>query len=220
MLVLGGGPVGQFAVTGAFQQGAGRVLLVDGVAGRLEQARGRGAEVADFNAEDPVAVVQELTGGIGVDRVIEAVGVDVQRPESGPAAEAAGQQAEQERSPVAPEQHPHGDTFVPGDAPAQALQWAVEAVAEAGTIGVIGVYPPQATSFPVGAAMDENLTVEMGTCDHRRYVPRLLDLVRTGPIDPSTVLTQVGDMPSVLDAHETFDRRESGWTEVVLDPSA
>ena len=56
VLVLGAGPVGQFVVTSASQQGAGRVLVVDGVAGRLEQARRRGAEAIDFNAEDPVAV--------------------------------------------------------------------------------------------------------------------------------------------------------------------
>ncbi|WP_063036281.1 hypothetical protein [Nocardia grenadensis] len=33
-----------------------------------------------------MAAVRELTGGVGVDRVIEAVGVDPQRPHSGPAA--------------------------------------------------------------------------------------------------------------------------------------
>jgi hypothetical protein len=37
----------------------------------------------------------ELTGGIGVDRVIEAVGVDAQRAHSGPAAE-EGEQMEGE----------------------------------------------------------------------------------------------------------------------------
>ncbi len=223
VLVLGAGPVGQFAVTSAFQQGAGRVLCVDGVPGRLEQARRRGAEVIDFNTEDPVAVVKELTYGVGVDRVVDAVGVDAQRPKSGPAAEAAQQQAEtfeQERSQVAPEQSPKGDTWVPGDAPSQSLQWAVQAVAKAGSIGVIGVYPPQMTSFPTGEAMNKNLSVKMGNCNHRRYLPRLLDLVRTGAIDPSTVLTQVTDVPGVLDAYATFDRRESGWTKVVLDPSA
>ena len=60
---------------------------------RLDLARGRGAEAVDFNTEDPVAVVQELTGGVGVDRVIDAVGVDAQRPRRGPAAEAAEEQA-------------------------------------------------------------------------------------------------------------------------------
>ncbi|MFD1859646.1 glutathione-dependent formaldehyde dehydrogenase [Aeromicrobium camelliae] len=219
VLVLGAGPVGQFAITSAFQQGAGRVLCIDGVASRLEQARSRGAEIINFNAEDPIEVVKDLTGGIGVDRVVEAVGVDAQRPKSGPAAEKADQQAStfaQEREQVAPEQNPDGDTWVAGDAPSQALQWAVEAVAKAGSIGIIGVYSPQMTSFPTGQAMNKNLTVKMGNCHHRRYLPTLIDLVRTGAVDPATVLTQAESIPSVLEAYETFDRRESGWTKVVL----
>lgn len=223
VLVLGAGPVGLFAVTSAFQQGAGRVLLVDGVQSRLEQGRARGAEIVDFNAEDPVEVVKDLTGGVGVDRVIDAVGVDAQSPRSGPAAEAAREQADafaQEREQVAPETNTDGTLWTPGDAPSQALQWAVQAVAKAGTIGVIGVYPPPMTSFPFGAAMMKNLTIKSGNCNHRRYIPGLVDLARTGAIDPATVLTQSEDMPSAVDAYETFDQRTSGWTKVVLDPGA
>lgn len=41
-----------------------------------------GAEVIDYNAEDPIEAIRELTGGIGVDRVIEAVGVDANAPDS------------------------------------------------------------------------------------------------------------------------------------------
>jgi len=221
VLVLGAGPVGQFSITSAFQQGAARVLCVEGVPSRLEQARSRGAEVIDFNSEDPMSVVKDLTGGAGVDRVVDAVGVDAQRPKSGEAADQADQQEQtfgQERSQVAPEQNTTDSTWVPGDAPSQALQWAVEAAAKAGSVGVIGVYPPSMTSFPTGTAMSKNLTVKMGNCNHRRYIPRLLDMVRAGSVDPSTVLTQVEGLPSVLDAYETFDRREAGWTKVVLDP--
>lgn len=220
VLVLGAGPVGQFAITSALQQGASRVICVDGIASRLDQARARGAEVVDFNAEDPVAVVQELTGGIGVDCVVDAVGVDAQRPKQGPAAEDAAQDAEQfdsERDEVAPEQNPDGDSWVPGDAPSQAAQWAVEMVAKAGRIGVIGVYPPQMTRYPIGAAMNKNLSVKMGNCNHRRYIPALVDLVRTGAVDPATVLTQSTEVTSAIEAYETFDRRESGWTKVVFD---
>jgi threonine dehydrogenase-like Zn-dependent dehydrogenase len=219
VLVLGAGPVGQFAVTSAFQQGAGRVLCVDGVESRLEQARARGAEVVNFNVEDPVEAVKDLTAGIGVDRVVDAVGVDAQRPKQGPAAEQAAQQAEEfdrERSQVAPQQNPDGDSWVPGDAPSQSLRWAVQAVAKAGSIGIIGVYPPEMAAFPLGMAMNRNLTVKMGNCNHRRYLPHLLDLVRTGAIDPATVLTQSEGLPSVLDAYRTFDKREAGWTKVVL----
>jgi threonine dehydrogenase-like Zn-dependent dehydrogenase len=63
------------------------------------------------------------------------------------------------------------------------------------------------------------LTVRMGNCNHRRYIPRLLELVRTGAVDPSQLITQVAELPSVLDAYATFAQRESGWTKVVLHPS-
>ena len=221
VLVLGAGPVGQLAITSAFQQGAGRVLCVEGVASRLEQARARGAEVIDFNSEDPVEVVKQLTGGVGVDRVVDAVGVDAQRPKSGPAAEQAEQQADtfaQELSQVAPEQNPHGTTWVPGDAPSQSLQWAVQAVAKAGTIGIIGVFPPEMTSFPTGAAMNKNLTVKMGNCNHRRYIPKLVDLVASGAFDPAQVLTKREPVSDAIEAYKEFDRRQPGWIKVELKP--
>jgi len=82
--VFGCGPVGQFAIASAFVTGAGRVLAVDREPSRLEMARAQGAEVVDFDEEDPVETIQRLTGGIGVDRVIEAVGVDAEAPTPAP----------------------------------------------------------------------------------------------------------------------------------------
>ena len=37
----------------------------------------------------------------------------------------------------------------------QALQWAVEGLAKAGTLAIIGVYPPTMRSFPIGQAMNK-----------------------------------------------------------------
>jgi len=130
-------------------------------------ARRQGAEVVNFEQEDPVETILQLTGGIGVDRVIDAVGVDAMHAHRGPAAEQAKQteqQFRQQRQEVAPEQNLHDGKWVPGDAPGQALQWTVGAVAKAGTIGIIGVYPPQAHSFPIGETMNKNLTVKAGNC--------------------------------------------------------
>ena len=213
VLVLGAGPVGQFAVTSAFQQGAGRVLCVDGVKSRLEQARGRGAECIDFNEEDPVAVVQELTGGIGVDRVVDAVGVDAQRPKSGPAAEKAAEQAsafEQERATSPRSRTRRGRTGCRATRPARRCSGPWRSVAKAGTIGIIGVYSPQLSTYPIGQAMNKNLTVKAGNCNHRRYLPRLVDLVRTGAIDPASVLTQDERVTSVLEAYATWTPRAEG----------
>jgi len=220
VLVLGAGVVGQFAIASAKRQGAGRVFVIDGIGSRLDKARAQNAETVDFNREDPVALVKELTGGIGVDRVIDAVGVDAQRPSSGPAREQAAQQAdrfEQERLDAAPDAAPSGEQWVPGNAPSLAAQWAVQAAAKAGSIGVVGVYPPGFSSFPFGEAMNKNLTVKMGNCNHRRYLPRLLSMVASGGFEPTAFITQHERPVNAIEAYETFDRREEGWLKTVLD---
>jgi threonine dehydrogenase-like Zn-dependent dehydrogenase len=217
--VFGCGPVGQFAIASARLMGASRVLAVDHVPDRLEMARRQGAEVINFDEEDPVKTIMELTGGIGVDCAIDAVGVDAQCPHHGPAAAEAAEKKEQfqqEVEKVAPVQHPDGDNWVPGDAPSQVLQWAVQALAKAGTLSIIGVYPPAGESFPIGAAMNKNLTIRMGNCNHRKYVPDLVELVRTGAIDPTAIVTKREEMDSVIDAYKEFDLRRPGWLKVEL----
>ncbi|NMG37054.1 alcohol dehydrogenase catalytic domain-containing protein, partial [Azoarcus sp. TTM-91] len=84
--VFGCGPVGQFVIASARLMHAGRIFAVDAVPDRLEMARAQGAEIVDFDAEDPVATLLALTGGIGVDCAIDAVGVDAVHAHHGPAA--------------------------------------------------------------------------------------------------------------------------------------
>lgn len=221
--VFGCGPVGQFAIASAKLMGAGRVLAIDQHEDRLEMARAQGAEVINFEKEDPVEEIRKLTGGVGVDRVVDAVGVDAQHAHHGPATKSAAakeKQHKETRKTVAPKTGEKGGQWVPGDAPDQALEWAVEAVAKAGTISIIGVYPETATSFPIGKAMNKNLTLKMGNCNHRRYIPHLVELVRTGAIDPRRILTKVEPMVSAIEAYKAFDRREPGWLKVELVPEA
>lgn len=221
--VFGCGPVGQFVIASAKLLGAGRVLAVDTIASRLETARALGAEIIDYEKEDPVATIKELTNGIGVDRVIDAVGVDANRAHRGPAAKGSKAHADtfdRELREIAAEAKPDGDNWHPGDGPSQVLTWAVECIAKAGTLSIIGVYPETATTFPIGDAVEKNLTLKMGNCNHRRYVPELVDMVRMGRIDPSAILTQRGPLTSAIDAYKAFDRREAGWTKVELLPRA
>lgn len=220
--VFGCGPVGQFAIASAMLQGAGRVIAVDKHEDRLAMARRQGAFCVNFEKEDPVEAIRKFTGGIGADRVIDAVGVDAMHAHEGPAkpSDEQNEKFQAAQKAVAPDQHPHGDTFRPGDAPDQALQWAVQAVAKAGTLGIIGVYPPAAERFPIGIAMNKNLTIKAGNCNHRAYVPRLVEMVRAGVIDPVSVLTKVEPLTNVIDAYERFDRREAGWIKTELKPQA
>ncbi len=223
--VFGCGPVGQFAILGAKLKGAARVFAVDRIPARLETARRQGAEVIDFDAEDPVEAIGRLTGDIGVDRAIDAVGVDADHPDSGPAGKKAKSQAkefEQEIAQVAP-QAAKGDSdgsWKPGSAPSQVLQWAIASVCKAGTLSIVGVYPETMQSFPIGQAMNKNLTLKMGNCNHRKYIPYLLDLMVSRVIRPEEFLEQVQPMSSALEAYEAFNARRQGWLKVELEPSA
>ena len=222
--VFGCGPVGQFTIASAMLLGAGRVFAVDAIPSRLEMARAQGAETVNFDEEHPVEALRRLTGGFGPDVCIDVVGVDAYHAHQGPAAKldtAQEQKFAQEMRQNNPAGYkPKDGNWVPGDAPSQALQWEVEAVAKAGTVSIIGVYPATMNSFPIGAAMNKNLTLKMGGCNHRKYVPMLINLVRSGVIDPTLVLTQQEPMASAIDAYKVFDKRTPGWIKVELTPVA
>lgn len=217
--VFGAGPVGQFAVASAFMLGAGRVIVVDRLEDRLAMARAQGGEAVNFDDEDPVQAILALTGGIGVDRVIDAVGVDAVHAQRGPAAqEETLRQGERESRTVTPERNIKDGNWIPGDAPTQVLDWGIAALAKAGTLGVIGVYPPGDRFFPIGAAMNKNVTIRMGNCNHRAVTPQLVERVRNGSFDPLCVLTTREPLTHVIDAYKTFDQRQPGWIKVALEP--
>ncbi|HHK4206349.1 TPA: zinc-dependent alcohol dehydrogenase [Pseudomonas aeruginosa] len=200
--VFGCGPVGQFAIASALLLGAARVFAIDRHPDRLHMARQQGAEVIDFEREDPVQALRWLTAGIGVDRAIDAVGVD----------------AEHSHGTATPAPRQEGTSWSPGNAPAQALEWAVQGLAKAGTLSIIGVYAEDSRQFPIGLAMNRNLTIRMGNCHHRKYIPLLLEHVLSGRIDPAKILTQVKPIGDAIEAFEAFDRRETGWIKVELVP--
>jgi threonine dehydrogenase-like Zn-dependent dehydrogenase len=59
----------------------------------------------------------------------------------------------------------------------------------------------------------------MGNCNHRKYLPHLVELLRTGVVVPSTPITQVENVEDAIDAQRAFDRREPGWLKIELAPA-
>lgn len=215
--IFGCGPVGQFTIASAKLHDAGRVLAVDCVPSRLEMAREQGAEIIDFTQEDPVDAIHRLTAGIGVDRAIDAVGIDAQAPEQGPAVAAIEKLQSHFKQGLEDITEQGQTAWNAGTAPSLVLYWAVESLAKAGTLAIIGNYPPQAWSFPIGMAMNKNLTLQMGNCPHRRYIPDLVELVRSGTIDPTQILTQTEPLTGAIEAYKAFDAHQPGWVKVELD---
>ena len=215
--IFGCGPVGMMAIACAQHMNAGRVFAIDQVPSRLEEARRHGAEAIDFSGENPVKVLHELTFGSGPDRVIDAVGVDATCAKH--ASSKMKEQFQGEMQDVAPDvRKAEKKKWWIGGAPTQALEWCVESVAKAGTMSIIGVYPPQLKSFPIGMAMNKNITLRMGNCNHRKYLPRLIELVRSGVIRPEQFFTQKVPVASAIDAYRHFDRHDHGWLKVKLEP--
>jgi threonine dehydrogenase-like Zn-dependent dehydrogenase len=193
--ILGCGPVGQMAIASAKLMDAGRIFAVDAEPSRLDTARNQGAEVVDMSKSKPVDVIRELTGGIGPDRVLECIGIDAYKG-------------------------PHGDgQWKPGDAPEMPLTGAVNMVAKAGIISIVGLYPPGWKGFDLGTAFGKNVVVRMGNCPHRRYLPELIRLVANRTIHPSRILTQRTPLANAIDAYKAFDRHEAGWLKVELLPT-
>jgi L-iditol 2-dehydrogenase len=75
--ITGAGAIGLLGGDAARIRGASRVILVERNAKRLEKAAAMGFETVDAVAADPVATVRAMTGGIGVDVVLECAGVPV-----------------------------------------------------------------------------------------------------------------------------------------------
>lgn len=219
VVVLGAGPVGLFAIASAKILGASRIFCVDSIPSRLGVARNLGAECINFNEEDPVAVLKDATAGGLADVVIDAVGVDACRAKSGPMAKRTknlAKEFDEELKKIVPKSKADRNHFIPGNAPSQALRMAVQLVAKSGRISIVGVYSSSSNVFPLADAMNKNVTIVMGNCPHRRYIPHLLDLVKTGSFDPTVVLSQNEPLIDVISAYQQFDKRSPGWIKVAL----
>ncbi len=74
--VVGAGPIGLSAITGARLFSPSHIVAIDLADTRLEAAKGFGADVTVNNGrQDPLEVIRSLTDGLGADVAIEAVGV-------------------------------------------------------------------------------------------------------------------------------------------------
>jgi alcohol dehydrogenase len=76
VVIVGAGPIGLSAIMGARLFSPSHIVAIDLADSRLEAAKRFGADIVVNNGrEDAMAIVREMTGGLGADVTIEAVGV-------------------------------------------------------------------------------------------------------------------------------------------------
>lgn len=198
--VWGCGPVGQFAIRSAAMLGAERIFAIDHVPERLAMARDAGAETIDFDDERVYATLMDETGGVGPDACIDAVGLE---------AHGASVDAIYDRVKMA--------TGMVSDR-AHVLRQAIRCCRKGGTISIPGVYGGLVDKFPMGAAFGKGLTFKMGQTHVHKYIPRLLEHIERGEIDPTFVITHRYALADAAEAYETFHAKRDDCIKVVLEP--
>ncbi len=200
--VWGCGPVGQFAIRSAFLLGAGRVIALDNVPERLEMANRGGAEVLNDEDKDVQEKLRETTGGRGPDHCIDAVGME---------AHGATLDALYDRVKTA--------VMLETDR-SHALRAAIYACAKGGTVSIPGVYGGFLDKFPLGAAFAKGLTLKMGQTNVHRDLPRLLDYIAKGRIDPSFVITHRIALDDAPQGYKTFLEKKDHCIKIVMKPQS
>jgi alcohol dehydrogenase len=74
VVVVGAGPIGLAAMLTAKLFSPAHIVAIDKAESRLQAAKAFGADITVAADDDPMAAVRELTGGLGADVVMEAVG--------------------------------------------------------------------------------------------------------------------------------------------------
>ncbi|MDQ1677480.1 MAG: glutathione-independent formaldehyde dehydrogenase [Actinomycetota bacterium] len=201
VVVFGAGPVGLLAAHSAMIRGASQVFVVDNKPDRLALAEKIGATPVDFGRADPVEQILDATGGRGADSGVEAVGYQ--------AHDASG------------EEHPE-----------LVLDNLVDSVRTTGGIGVVGVYVPQdpgaaddlakegRIGWRYGQFFTKGQRMGTGQCPVMRYNRRLRDLIVAGRATPSFLVSHELPLEAAPDGYEHFDKRDDGWTKVLLHPGS
>src|SRR5687767_4541531 len=198
--VWGCGPVGQFAIASAKLLGAEQVIAIDRFPYRLRMAREKaGADITiNYEEVNVMEALKELTGGVGPDGCIDAVGMEAHAPGIEGFYDKAKQSMRWENDRAA------------------ALRHAIMSCRNGRTVSVIGVYSGFIDKFPMGSVMNRSITIKSGQCHVHRYMKPLLERILNGDIDPSFVITHRMKLDDAPVGYDIFNHKEDDCLKVVL----
>ncbi|MGZ8351151.1 MAG: zinc-dependent alcohol dehydrogenase [Allosphingosinicella sp.] len=199
--IWGAGPVGQMAIRSAIILGARQVISIDRLPERLSMAAAAGAETINFGEEKVVERLNELTGGRGPEKCIDAVGLEAHvwsHPDS------VFDRIEQM-------------TMMANDR-AHVLREMIYVCRGGGTLSIPGVYSGLVDKIPFGVAMNKGLTFRMGQTHVRRWTDDLTRRIEDGEIDPSFVITHRAPLADGPGLYRTFRNKQDSCVKVVLKP--
>jgi len=196
--IFGAGPVGLMAAASARMLGAEKIFMVDHHAYRLAfAAQTYGIIPINFDeVDDPAQAIVDQTGHRGVDASIDAVGF-----------EAKGSTTETVLATLKIEA---GSGFV--------LRQCIAATRRGGVVSVPGVYAGYLHAFMFGDAFDKGLTFKMGQTHVQRLLPKLLDHIENGDLNPEAIITHRLPLTEAARGYEIFNEKSEDCRKVVLTP--
>jgi len=198
--VWGCGPVGLFAVQSAFLMGADRVIAIDHFPNRLALAAKFGAETINFEESDVYESLLYMTGGIGPDAVIDAVGL-----------EAHGLSLDNIVDQI------KKSTFLGTDRP-HSIRQAIFACRKGGRVSMPAVYGGYVDKFPLGAFMEKGLTMKTGQTHVQHYMPGLLNAIMEEKIDTTFLISHRMALEDAPKGYKLFHDEQNDVTKIVLKP--
>lgn len=199
VVVFGAGPVGIMAARCAWLFGAGRVIVLDELDYRLAFVRSYApAEVYNFrDIGDPVVFLKRATDHLGADVCIDAVG-----------GEASGNAFQSLLG---------RKLFLQGGS-TTALHWAINSVKKGGIVSIVGVYGPTDALVPIGNVVNKGITIRANQASVKRLLPRLMEHVMNGVLDPKALITHRIPLEFVSDAYRIFSAKLDECIKPVLIP--
>ncbi|HUD91678.1 zinc-dependent alcohol dehydrogenase [Sphingobium sp.] len=198
--VWGCGPVGLFCVQSAFLMGAERVIAIDHFPHRLDLARKFGAETINYEESKTYEALMEMTGGIGPDACIDAVGL-----------EAHGFFADNVWDQI------KVSTFTGTDR-THSVRQAILACRKGGRVSMPAVYGGFVDKFPLGALMEKGLTLKTGQTHVQHYMPALLDAIMEDKIDTTFLISHRMPLEQAAEGYKMFHDKQNEVTKIVLKP--
>jgi threonine dehydrogenase-like Zn-dependent dehydrogenase len=202
VVIFGAGPVGIMAAKCSWLFGAGRVIVIDHLEYRLDFVRNYAqCEAYNFRSlGDPVLFLKRATGWLGADVCIDAVGGD-----------AAGNAM----------QTITGKKMLLQAGAATALHWAINSVKKGGIVSIVGVYGPTDNLVPIGNVVNKGLTIRANQASVKRLIPRLIEHIRNGYLNPKEIITHRIPLEEVADAYHIFSAKlDQCIKPILITPSA
>jgi len=100
-----------------------------------------------------------------------------------------------------------------------ALHWAINSVRKGGIVSIVGVYGPTGNVVPIGNVLNKGITIRANQASVKRLLPRLIDHVRAGNIDPKALITHRMALDEVSDGYRIFAAKLDGCIKPVLYPN-